>query len=141
MLSVGRCGVAKLQMKFGHMDGMHCIIDGTTVLVKIKSVALYNCQTVVTFHKACNFNMHHHQNPVTCRGAQTIRCPSQHVQAVEEDYRSSEHDKRVQAGAQSASVNTINHLTGSQHINNKPHSISIYITSCGRDSSVGIANH
>ena len=33
-------------MKFGHMDGMHCIIDGTSVLVKIKSVALYNCQTV-----------------------------------------------------------------------------------------------
>jgi hypothetical protein len=42
---------------------------------------------VVTFHKACNFNMHHHQNPVTCRGAQTIRCPSQHVQTVEQDYR------------------------------------------------------
>jgi hypothetical protein len=33
-------------MKFGHMDGMHCIIDGTSVLVKIKSVALYNCRTV-----------------------------------------------------------------------------------------------
>jgi len=46
MLSVGRCGVARLQMKFGHMDGMHCIIDGTSVLVRIKSVALYNCQTV-----------------------------------------------------------------------------------------------
>jgi len=42
MLSVGRCGVARLQMKFGHMDGMHCIIDGTFILVKIKSVALYN---------------------------------------------------------------------------------------------------
>jgi len=28
------------------MDGMHCIIDGTSILVKIKSVALYNCQTV-----------------------------------------------------------------------------------------------
>ena len=46
MLSVGRCGVARLQMKSGHMDGMHCIIDGTSVLVKIKSVAFYNCQTV-----------------------------------------------------------------------------------------------
>jgi len=46
MLSVGRCGVARLQMKFGHMDGMHCIIDGTSILVKIKSVALCNCQTV-----------------------------------------------------------------------------------------------
>jgi len=43
---MGRCGVARLQMKFGHMDGMHCIIDGTSVLVKIKSVALCNCQTV-----------------------------------------------------------------------------------------------
>jgi len=29
-----------------HMDGMHCIINGTSILVKIKSVALYNCQTV-----------------------------------------------------------------------------------------------
>jgi len=46
MLSVGRCGVARLQMKFGHMDGMHCIIDATYMLVKIKSVALYNCRTV-----------------------------------------------------------------------------------------------
>jgi hypothetical protein len=45
MLSVGRCGVARLQTKFGHMDGMHCIIDGTSVLVEIKSVALYNCRT------------------------------------------------------------------------------------------------
>jgi len=26
MLSVGRCGVARLQMKVGHMDGMHCFI-------------------------------------------------------------------------------------------------------------------
>jgi len=25
---------------------MHCIIVGTSILVKIKSVALYNCQTV-----------------------------------------------------------------------------------------------
>jgi len=41
MLSVGRCGVARLQMKFGRMDGMHCIIYGTSILVKIKSVALY----------------------------------------------------------------------------------------------------
>jgi len=46
MLSVGHCGVARIQMKSGHMDGMHCIIDGTSILVKIKSVALYNCQTV-----------------------------------------------------------------------------------------------
>ena len=46
MLSVGRCGVARLQMKFGNMDGMHCIIDSTSILVKIKSVALYNCRTV-----------------------------------------------------------------------------------------------
>jgi hypothetical protein len=33
-------------MKVGHMDGMHCFIDGTSILVKIKSVALYNCQIV-----------------------------------------------------------------------------------------------
>ena len=45
MLSMGHCGVAGLQMKFGHMDGMHCIIDVTSILVKIKSVALYNCRT------------------------------------------------------------------------------------------------
>jgi len=43
---VGRYGVARLQMKFGHMDGMHCIIDVTSILVKIKLVALYNCRTV-----------------------------------------------------------------------------------------------
>jgi hypothetical protein len=41
-----RSVVARLQIKPGHMDGMHCIIDGTSTLVKIKSVALYNCQTV-----------------------------------------------------------------------------------------------
>ena len=46
MLSVGRCGVARLQMKVGHMDGMHCFLDSTSILVKIKSVSLYNCQTV-----------------------------------------------------------------------------------------------
>jgi len=46
MLSVGRCSVARLQMKFGYMDGMHCITDGTSILVKIKSVTLYNCQAV-----------------------------------------------------------------------------------------------
>jgi hypothetical protein len=46
MLSVGRCGVARLQMKVGHLDGMQCFIDGTSILVKIKSVSLYNCQTV-----------------------------------------------------------------------------------------------
>ena len=46
MLSVGRCGVARLQMKVGHMDGMHCFIDSTSILVKIKSVSLYNCRTV-----------------------------------------------------------------------------------------------
>jgi len=46
MLSVGRCGVARLQMKVGHVDGMHCFIDSTSILVKIKSVSLYNCQTV-----------------------------------------------------------------------------------------------
>ena len=46
MLRVWRCGVVRLQMKFGHMDGMHCILDGTSILVKIKSVALYNCRTV-----------------------------------------------------------------------------------------------
>ena len=51
MLSVGRCGVARLQMKFGHMDGMRRIIDGTSILVKIKSVALYNCRTVYESHK------------------------------------------------------------------------------------------
>ena len=50
MLSVGRCGVARLQMKYGHMDGMHCIIDITSILVKIKSVALYNCRTVYHTH-------------------------------------------------------------------------------------------
>jgi hypothetical protein len=48
MLSVGRCGVAKLQMKVGHKDGMHGFIDSTSILVKIKSVSLYsyNCRTV-----------------------------------------------------------------------------------------------
>ena len=46
MPSVGRCGVVRLQMKFGHVDGMHCIIYGSPILVKIKSVALYNCRTV-----------------------------------------------------------------------------------------------
>jgi len=42
MLSVGHCGFARLQMKVGHMDGMHCFIDSTSILVKIKSVSLYN---------------------------------------------------------------------------------------------------
>jgi len=46
MLSVGHCGVARLQMKVGHMDGMHCFIDSTSILVKIKPVSLYNCRTV-----------------------------------------------------------------------------------------------
>ena len=46
MLSVGCCGVATLQMKVGHMDGMHCFIDSTSILVKIKSVSLCNCRTV-----------------------------------------------------------------------------------------------
>jgi len=46
MLSVDCCGVARLQMKDGHMDGMHCFIDSTSILVKIKSVSLYNCRTV-----------------------------------------------------------------------------------------------
>ena len=46
MLSVGRCDFARLQMKFGHMDGMHCFIDSTSILVKIKSVSLCNCRTV-----------------------------------------------------------------------------------------------
>jgi hypothetical protein len=44
LLSVGRCGVGRLQKKVGHMDGMHCFIAGTSILVKIKSVSLYNCQ-------------------------------------------------------------------------------------------------
>ena len=39
-------GVARLQMKVGHMDGIHCFIDSTSILVKIKSVSLYNCRTV-----------------------------------------------------------------------------------------------
>ena len=46
MLSVGHCGVARLQMKVGHMDGVHCFIDSISILVKIKSVSLYNCRTV-----------------------------------------------------------------------------------------------
>ena len=46
MLSVGRCDVARLQMKFGYMDGMHCFIDSTSILVKIKSASLYDCRTV-----------------------------------------------------------------------------------------------
>jgi len=46
MLSVGRCGVARLQMKVGYMDGMHCFIDSNSILVKIKSVSLYECRTV-----------------------------------------------------------------------------------------------
>jgi len=41
MHSVGRCGVIRLQMKFGHVDGMRCFIDSTSILVKIKSVSLY----------------------------------------------------------------------------------------------------
>ena len=49
MLGVGRCGVARLQMKVGHMDGMHCFIDSTSVLVKIKSFSLYNCRIVYVF--------------------------------------------------------------------------------------------
>jgi len=57
MLSVGRYGVARLQMKFGHMDGMHCIIDGTSILVKIKSVALYNSQTVYSFQPFCGLGV------------------------------------------------------------------------------------
>ena len=43
---MGCCGVATLQMKVGHMDGMHCFIDTTSILVRIKSVSLYNCRTV-----------------------------------------------------------------------------------------------
>ena len=46
MLSVGGCGVAGLHMKVGHMDGMHCFIDSSSILVKIKFVSLYNCRTV-----------------------------------------------------------------------------------------------
>ena len=38
---VGRYGVARLQMKVGHMDGMHCFIDSTSILVKIKSGSFY----------------------------------------------------------------------------------------------------
>ena len=38
MLSVGRCGVARLQMKVGHMDGIHCFIDSISIFVEIKSV-------------------------------------------------------------------------------------------------------
>ena len=45
MLSVGQhCGVARLQMKVRHMDGMLCFIDSPSVLVKIKSVSLHNCR-------------------------------------------------------------------------------------------------
>jgi hypothetical protein len=44
MLSVGRCGVARLQVKVVHVDGVRCFTDGTSILVKIKSVALYTCQ-------------------------------------------------------------------------------------------------
>ena len=33
-------------MKVGHMDGMHCFIDSTSILVEIKSVLLYNCRNV-----------------------------------------------------------------------------------------------
>ena len=50
MLSVGRCGVARLQMNVGHMDRMHCFIDSTSILVKMKSVSLYNCRTVYVCH-------------------------------------------------------------------------------------------
>jgi len=46
MLSVGSCGVVRLQMKVGHMDGMHCFIESTSIFVKIKSVSLYKCRTV-----------------------------------------------------------------------------------------------
>ena len=57
MLSLGRCGVVRLQVKFGQMGGMHCIIDGTSVLVKIKSVALYNCRTVYVQYPAAFENL------------------------------------------------------------------------------------
>ena len=30
MFSVGRNGVARLQVKVGHMDGMHCFTDSTS---------------------------------------------------------------------------------------------------------------
>ena len=46
MLSVGSCGVARLQMKVGHMYGLYCFIDSTCILVKIKSVSLYDCRNV-----------------------------------------------------------------------------------------------
>ena len=39
-----RC--CQLQMRVGHMNGMHCFIDSTSTLVKIKSVSLYNCRTI-----------------------------------------------------------------------------------------------
>ena len=42
----GSCCVARLQMKVGHTDGMHCFTDRTSILVKIKSISLYNCRTV-----------------------------------------------------------------------------------------------
>jgi len=40
------CGVASLQKKVGHMDGTHCFIDSTSILVKIKLVFLYKRRSV-----------------------------------------------------------------------------------------------
>ena len=53
MFSVGRYGVARLQMNVGHMDGMHCFIDSSSILVKIKSVSIYNCRTVYLCMYVC----------------------------------------------------------------------------------------
>ena len=53
MLSMGHCCVARLQMKIGHMDGMCCFIDSTSLLVKIKSVSLYNFRTVYNRNCSC----------------------------------------------------------------------------------------
>jgi len=40
------------------MDGMHCFIDSTSILVKIKSVSLYKYQTVYVLHtKLKNVNL------------------------------------------------------------------------------------
>ena len=49
---MGRCSVARLQMKVGHMDGMHCFIDSTSILVK-KNQSRYKIVGMCVFTNIC----------------------------------------------------------------------------------------
>jgi hypothetical protein len=58
------------------MDGMHCILDGTSILVKITSVALYNCQAVyirskVEYREESNMNKNALQKNLAPQGKVT----------------------------------------------------------------------